>query len=324
MIRERPPCVFPLVLRPESERVILCVHPGGIPSRAFRELAEADPEAEVLVAELSANLRFVEAGDPKSAPEGVIAALARDVMDDAAKTAPGRRIVALTGWSFGGVIAHEIALRMAEEGAQPALLVIDTIAPVRRYRFDWLGPALSAGRLAERAGQRACLDRWFVHYLNALKGARIPMRPREAARLHEEAFLATLLCRSIRAGAFAEGTPEAGFAKVYKEFRRGMTRNIRLLAHYEPDGPKRDIVLVRASRPFFPIFRLFRAMGWDSLAARLRIHTISGDHYQLAADPACVRRIARLLQGAMKRSDASQSVPASAPDTNTLIEGQTR
>lgn len=308
-----PPCVFEHVAGDASSPAILCVHPGGLSSKHFALLAAAAPGASLYVAELGANIRYVEAGDERTPAEGVIEALSADVIRDFEIASGGKTISALVGWSFGGVIAHEIAMRLCEVGGPDLpVLAIDSMAPVQKYKFDWIASALSVKNLAKQAGERERLAEWFVQYLNSLKGKEIKVSRREIAAHDEAAMLDMLLQRSIAAGAFPEGTSQAGFSKVYREFRRGMTRNTRLLAEYHADGPARDVVLVRAKRPFFPIFRLFRAMGWDALASSLKIVTLDADHYQLIADECRMRDIAKQLATTLNSSPSLPPASATA------------
>lgn len=278
----------------------MSVHPGGLPSRHYPLLVEGQ-DLDLYTAELGLNPHYIDASHPASAPDGKIAAMAADVLE-AYEAISNKPLRVICGWSFGGVIAHEIAMRLEEQGRPvPVLMVIDSIAPVQSYKFDWISSSLSAHGLAQSSGDQRHVSIWFTQYLNALKGCNLKISKRDGSVLSEDSLINHLLEKAIMAGAFPEETSAAGFGKIYKEFRRGMQRNTRLLGAYTPNGSPQNIVLIRASRPFFPIFHLVRSMGWDALASKLDMHTISADHYQLIADPARMQQIARKLQSCLTR-----------------------
>ncbi|HSK41624.1 MAG TPA: thioesterase domain-containing protein [Arenibaculum sp.] len=278
-----------------AREAMLCIHPGGLPSKVYARLAEALPDVSLYVAELSISMPYVQASEPGAEHRGGVERVARSVLDDFGAIAQ-EPVGILCGWSFGGVIAHRLAQEIvASGGRQPMVILLDTIAPAQAGPLDRFLP-FSAKSLAAGAREKPVLMRWFVSYLNALRGCRISITGNEIARLSDEELLERLLDRLKSAGGMGQDVTIAGFGKVFREFRRGMNRNTSLLAQYVPGGGEIDVVLIRASKPLYRIFHVFRRMGWGRLARSVDARTVRGDHYQLIADPDCIQAITNELR----------------------------
>lgn len=290
-----PGCVFPVRKVEGAREAMLCIHPGGLPSKAYARLAEALPGVSLYVAELSVCMPYIQATEPDADHRGGVERVARGVLEDfAALGAEPLKI--LCGWSFGGVVAHRIAQEMVSAGEpQPQVILLDTIAPARERPIDRITRVSSRG-LAEAAMEQPVLMRWFVSYLNALRGSQVSVSSRDLARRPEDELLEYLLARLKETGAMGQDVSIHGFGKVFREFRRGMSRNTGLLAKYAPGDEKVDVILIRASQPLYRIFYLFRSMGWDRIARSVTLRTVKGDHYQLIADDGCIQAIAENLR----------------------------
>lgn len=117
--------------------VLVCVHPIGGTVLWYRHLADALP-AGVSVLGLQARGLDIRLEADTSIP-----AMARHYVADTLTTCPAGRVV-LVGYSFGGLVAHEMAYQLAAAGTPPAgVLLLDTSIteepgdPPSRARLLW-------------------------------------------------------------------------------------------------------------------------------------------------------------------------------------------
>jgi thioesterase domain-containing protein len=117
-----PDLVLPI--RPDGTRVPLyCVHPisgSAYPYVRLAQMLAADQPVYGLEAP-----GYDSAGPPVSSVQALADRYAETVLDT-----HGRGRLCLLGWSFGGVVAHEIAVRLGEIGVPvPVLVLVDSWLP---------------------------------------------------------------------------------------------------------------------------------------------------------------------------------------------------
>ncbi|MGC4893661.1 SDR family NAD(P)-dependent oxidoreductase [Micromonospora sp. DT31] len=259
---------------PEARAVVL-VHPGALPATVYADLAAAlAPAAALHVVNLDQVPEYFEAALHGGTPVTSIPALAQRVADELRRRALTSGRWCLAGWSFGGVVALELAGLLAARERPDALLALDSIAPVPEYT------ALD-GDLDD-----AEVLRWFAMYLGARRGVELPTAG--LALGDRESGLRTLLDLAREHGAVRDDTTLPGLRKVLDAYLQGLIRNNRLAQAYEPRRSPVPVVLVRPERGLLDVPD---PLGWRSLAEDLTVLGCPGDHYTMLRDRTAVDRI---------------------------------
>ena len=193
--------------------------------------------------------------------------------------AGGPRVLA--GWSMGGLVAFEMARRLAARGERaPLVLLIDTTAPgsVDVGPFD--EPSLLAA---------------FARDLAGLLGRALP-RDVEASLqgLAVEPALQHLLELAREADLLPPGIDLPGARRLFETFRQ----NHEAARRYTGGSFAGRVVLLKADGPGAdasadPTF------GWGRLMAEVEVHRVAGDHYSLLLPPhveGLAERLGSLLQ----------------------------
>ncbi|MFC7546918.1 amino acid adenylation domain-containing protein [Plantactinospora sp. GCM10030261] len=145
-----------LPLRPDGGRApLICVHPVlGLGWGYAGLLGHLDPDRPVYALQAPA---LSGAADPASVTD-----LAVDYLDRIRGIVRGGP-VHLLGWSFGGLVAHEMAVRSRDAGADPGLLVLLDAYPATGAREPGEVPteALAVVDPARQAGAAALIERHF-------------------------------------------------------------------------------------------------------------------------------------------------------------------
>ncbi|MFE1359772.1 amino acid adenylation domain-containing protein [Streptomyces harbinensis] len=249
--------VVPLGGTPGAVPLVLA-HPLGGTLFGYRELvAELAGEFEVLGLQ----------GDPSSgtAP-GELGALAAGYARELAPLLAGRGPVVVAGWSAGGAIAHEVAVRLREAGVPVARLVVIDAEPGRApgapAAADGGRPGLTVGRLEEL---RAAV-------LREGPGALLA----DAASGRAGAVLATL---GVDAAALAEldGPTTATLLAYWRDL-------LAALGRWRPARFAGETRLV-LSLADDPAERERATAGWQELTGSLTVAYTAGDHFQMLRRP---------------------------------------
>ena len=194
----------------------------------------------------------------------------------------------LGGWSFGGVLAHEVARHLVEQGGEVELVVMfDAGLPLEvepeRARI------LSARRYAD-----------FASHLERTHGRPVPIDPAALAHLDEDAQLKTLLQAITDSGVGDLLSP------AILDHHHASHADTRALEAYRPGPHTGPTVLYRATRPTpwavsDPRYdHTELARGWDRHCSDLRVVEIDAHHLNLL-DPPGVDAIARDLAPLLDR-----------------------
>ena len=178
----------------------------------------------------------------------------------------------LGGWSFGGVVAFEMARQLREQGQEVATLaLIDSLAP-----GDGAIPSLDEIDFAR-------IQTGFVMSL--------------AWGLGEERWDA------LREGRdFESVIKEIGPERFHFLLNVFKTNGLALSRYSPRVFPGRMILFQASDRPGPDLER--PTMGWGELAAGgVSAHVIPGDHYSVLKPPA-VQRVAEILKAAMRGGSA--------------------
>ncbi len=272
-----PPSENPIQLRRGDSREppSFWVHPVGGGVFCYADLAADLPGASPVFA-----LQAAAADGPDSI-EGLAARYQQDV-ERICPAGPLR----LGGWSMGGLIAFEMARRIAESGRFVSLVVIDSPAP---------------GRVEARPEDGGGIAYDFAaDVLASIDGGarfRLPIARAELVSLTPEEALAKLLARLRDIGSF-DLAPSDEEARL----RLAIYRRLAAARHSYAGGRLAgDLLLLRAAegRRDDP----HPAWGWDALAATVHVETIPGDHYSCLKKPqvaTVARRVASYFAGSRR------------------------
>jgi thioesterase domain-containing protein len=282
----RPPRRAPGA-RPDTERVY-AVHPGALASGNWRDLAAALPEdTGFSLLDLQAVPEFTTAalrpaGSAADDTEPGVTQLARRCLTALTADLPPQAPFRLVGWSFGGVVAYEMAVQLASAGRGAQLrdlVLLDSIAPVHAFK-----------RPDELLDPRMLL-RWFAMYLGAKRGAalRVDLPPGTSL----DTGLDLLLEAATAQGVLPPDTEAAGLRKLYGAYAGGLSRNNRCTTPYTPAPLDRLLTLVKPQGSLLPDRG---DLGWSELTPHpVRRLTVPGDHYTMLHEPAAVPVVSGLL-----------------------------
>jgi len=277
------------------------VHPGALPSTVYRSLADtlAGPESTVRPAmtlwlvDLDRVPEYTESALLGGQPRTSVAEMATTVERElrAAGAIAGGTDWVLAGWSFGGVIAHELTGRLHPAELPRGMVVLDSIAPVPDYTKDdgELDPAM--------------LMPWFAMFLGAKRGVALPL-PGDGP----VPTLDDVLSAAVTGGALPADTSVAGLGKVYQVFEAGLRRNNLICTGFNAERARVPVTLIR---PEGSLLDTPDPLGWEQLTDDLKVVVCPGDHYSMLSDIAAVDTVAAVL-----RDEVAPPVPVSGDRQN--------
>lgn len=188
----------------------------------------------------------------------------------------------LGGWSFGGVVAFEMARQMRQRGRPVALVAL----------FDSWAPGVVP--LPPAAGEGDVV-RLYLRDQAGLQGLDASWLDGEPAGMDEAAALDWLLARAHETGLLRASVRLAQVRPILDVYRA----NMRAHAAYQPglDGVRLTVFRLRTSPE--------PTNGWSSLASEpVEVHEMAVDHYSMLAPPA-VAGLADRLRSCIERSLAA-------------------
>ncbi|MEU8264313.1 MupA/Atu3671 family FMN-dependent luciferase-like monooxygenase [Micromonospora sp. NPDC048999] len=253
-----------VTLQPDgSGTPFVCVHPVDGSALGFRALADAMGADRPFRAVQAPGL------DGDAPPQTDVATIARSYADALRAVQPAGPYL-LGGWSFGGVVALEMARLLLAAGADvPAVVMLDTRVPHQMAR--------------QLAAITELLDRWEP-WLDTEPGA--------------PAFVADVLRpggpRHPAAGAgpdpaevrrILDEHPVAGLLLTDRHARRVTRAHITAMNRHRPTMPDTAVTLVRAAEQ--PnVFGQDPTLGWAPVAGgRLTVHAAEGNHHTMLHPP---------------------------------------
>jgi thioesterase domain-containing protein len=266
------------------------VHPGALASGEWSAVAGRLPRDTAFdLLDLGNVPEFLAAALDAGAPVVPVTDLAARCLDELAAAGAVAEPFTLVGWSFGGVVAFEMAARLDAAGNGAAvrdLVLLDSIAPVPAFK-----------RTDELMEPAMLLD-WFAMYLAAKRGRSLTLGLTAGECRHiaaPEDGLPHVLEAAVAQQVLPPGTELAGLRKLYAAYQGGLSRNNRSTAPYEPAPLDRALTLVKPAGSLLPAGG---DLGWSGLSARpVRQVDVPGDHYTMLRDPEAVGVLSGLLAG---------------------------
>ncbi len=247
-------------------------------------------------------------GEPGTSIEG-IAALYEPLLREKQPDGP----YLLAGWSFGGLVAYELARRLEAAGEEIALLaLIDS----------W--PPAAARPIAETSSQEIDDDvavlSWFLRDLLMRGLTDLGLSPDELRQLEPQRRFDAVVERAIR----SELVPARGGAERLRRLYRVFQAHVGAVSSFRPRPSGSELVLFKASEG--PRGRVGQQPVdggeiWQELLGRpIESHEIPGDHYSILTTP----RVDSLADH-LKRCLARIEGPAAegTPERQSLTELET-
>ena len=263
------------VLRAEGSRPPLyLIHPAGGSSAVYRGLVERiDADQPCIGLDRLPYAEFPEVA-------GQAAEYAR-IIRERDPDGPW----AVGGWSFGGVVGHEVARLLSEHGTVSALVLIDSVLPLPDPEHD-------------HDPQRLVRTRFegFAAYVQDAYGSPLILPYDELAELDDAGQIGKVI-EILRATV---DLPAAAL-----EHQRDSYLDLRSGERHTPTGYAGRTLLYRATEPAPHTVRDARyeradeALGWDALCPDLAVSPLPGHHLCLL-DPPVVDVLARLLDADLK------------------------
>ncbi|MFF2044407.1 amino acid adenylation domain-containing protein [Kitasatospora sp. NPDC058170] len=236
-------------------------------------------------------------GEAGSEPLRTVPALARSYVEALRRVQP-HGPYSLGGWSFGGIVAFEMACQLKRSGEEVShLIMIDSIA---------LGP--DGGRLV---GGKSLLTWFFWEMLWLGGGSDVPAEDFREFDTEEETF-AHIAQLAIRTGLLKPGDSDAALRRLFDVFQA----NWEALVGNRPDTIDQDITVIRAEGSLPELLKPVHDIagsqyrdptnGWQRLTTG-RIETVSvpGDHIQVVEEP-YVQDIAAAITAVLRTDRADR------------------
>jgi thioesterase domain-containing protein len=172
----------------------------------------------------------------------------------------------LGGWSFGGVVAFEMARQLKHQHGQVAhVTLLDTWAPSRQRTSR-----------QDEPGSAEMLSRFIADFAG-ISGKSLKLDGDYLRQLDAQAQLRFILDQAITLNLLPPDMEISQFASLFKVFER----NARAFLAYTPPPLELEtrIMLFRASAGKDEA-EDGAMMGWDQISAdRLEVRHVEGDHY---------------------------------------------
>jgi amino acid adenylation domain-containing protein len=272
---------------------LFCVHPAGRSVMGYLSLVRhLDGDQPVF--------GLQDVGEDLARPVPVIAAeYVREI-----RAVQPRGPYHLLGWSFGGIVAVEMAVQLERQGETVAFLgMLDTMSPELVHAWPWtreldfiIGAATDVASLSRRA---FTLPRAELEGLTADEQVR---RAWEALRDQ---------------GAAPADFDEAGLRRNYET----LAARVRSRAGYLPEPFAARLTLFRASfvkDRYIEFFASYtdeekRTMGWCRHTASVEVRPVPGYHVTMASEPHVAVLARQLTDGLRAARERVGAVDAGIP-----------
>jgi thioesterase domain-containing protein/acyl carrier protein len=256
----------------DSARPLFLVHPIGGNVLCYLPLARHLPDDQPLYA-----LQAVGA-EPGSVPTDTMEELAASYLAAMRHVQPKGPYL-IGGWSFGGLVAFEIARQLRQAGDELAgLMIIDTAMP-------------DPEKFTETTDD-SVLNWFFLELLLAERGGDAPAEVIPADLGTPDDRFEFIAGRAARLGVLPASGSDALVRRLFELYKA----NARATVNYRPGVLDRDITLLRATSPLPQKLRemhdavgsayLDPANGWNGRTnASLNVIHVPGDHLTIVEEP---------------------------------------
>ena len=256
----QPPSSLVAIQPRGAKPPFFCVHPGGGQVLCYLELARhLGPEQPFY-------------GFQSQGLEGEAELLTR-VEDMAAHYVNALRSLQpegpylLGGWSFGGLIAFEMASQLLRSGAEVAMLaLLDTHSSIPS-RPEGLPDYDDATLMAN-----------FIWDLRGIYSLDISYDDLKALPVDEQ--LKHFWRQAKEAGAVPPAIELAQLRRLFEVFKT----NFRAAQNYRPQFYPQPVTLLRADEQLSE-GEQDPALGWNEFAVAVEVHTVPGNHYTILREP---------------------------------------
>nr|VFJ65653.1 MAG: amino acid adenylation domain-containing protein [Candidatus Kentron sp. FW] len=257
----QPAILFPLKTN-GSRPPLFCVHPVGGGAFCYRELADCLPEDRTVHGIQAIGF------EGKEAPLTDIETMAARYVEGITALCPDGPYH-LYGWSFGGVVAFEMAQQLRTMGREVGLLVLaDTVHP------SWF------------QGKEAPGEERIIAHLLAEAGAGEVVMSNETGEMSPADRIAHLRQQ------LASGSNLAGLGDIDRFIRIYQT-NFQALSEYRTSIWEGEMVFLSARERLGTDEKSVDS-DWRNLTRKLARHVIPGNHFTMHRQPN-VHRIAEIL-----------------------------
>ncbi|MGW5271528.1 non-ribosomal peptide synthetase [Streptomyces sp. NPDC004044] len=250
----------PVVMRSSGPAQVILLHPSGGELFCYIPLARALSE-DIGVTGFAADPRDASA-PPREAMEATAARIAQSLIETGLPEP-----CCLAGWSYGGVLAFEVARQIEQKtGDRPPVVLLDAA-------YDEDSVPLDEPTVRQR----------FVHDV-----ARLTGRDGSAVRavLDDPAAGAADVGRTLTDLGVELDLPAKELASRFETFRSSALS----LRAYRPPGPYGGPVTVLTASPHIAMEEQWRTV----CTGPFRAESVPGDHYTLFAEPALSRVVAAI------------------------------
>ncbi|MCU0490000.1 MAG: amino acid adenylation domain-containing protein [Chloroflexaceae bacterium] len=190
----------------------------------------------------------------------------------------------LGGWSFGGLVAYEMARRLTAQGEEVALLALfDSWAPEPEPP-----PSVSDTTLLA----------WFARDLSRTFGSDLGITVEMLEQIAPEQQLSYVLGQARAAQLLP---PDLGEHEI-GQYLAVFVANLRAMQAYRPHRYEGRVTLFRAGDR--PLDESGPTLGWEGLAAEgVELHVLPGDHYSMVRPP-LVQTLAEQLGACLAEAQA--------------------
>ncbi|HEU4328800.1 MAG TPA: amino acid adenylation domain-containing protein, partial [Roseiflexaceae bacterium] len=277
----------PLVpIQPGGSRLpFFCVHPGAGNVLSYLELARLLGPDQPFYGLQAAGL------DGEAPPRESVDAMAEAYLAALREVQPEGPYL-LGGWSFGGMVAYEMARRLTVEGQEVALLaLIDSWAPTE-------APV--------PAPDDAALLGWFAADLGRTLGADLRVSAETFAQIAPERRLAYVLDQARAAQVLPPDIGEREVEQYIAVFKASLTA----MGSYPRRPYAGRATLFRAGDR--PLDQAGPTLGWEGLVAGgVALHVLPGDHYSIVRQPN-VAALAEQITACLDEVDAARGAVGNA------------
>jgi thioesterase domain-containing protein len=195
----------------------------------------------------------------------------------------------LGGWSFGGLVAYEMACRLQREGERVGYLAIVDSVLAPSSRWSRLLPG-SRTREALFLLRSFCLEM-------GVRPRDLGLTPAAVGGRDVEAWVGSILDAAKEAGTMHPNQDLAGFRRLFQVYRASQAA----MRNYRPGPFAGDVALVYSGRSSPAVRQRMEAEWRRQVRGSVGVRVLDGDHHAIVREP-LVAELAEYLSLGMART----------------------